>query len=113
MIVFLLRLALKGVGKIFFLSTIVFLFFSCTDEDAGSECTFNDEILISESYLIPDKETKVVSTVLNFKNLDAIDYLMVSKSGGDFYSVKIERDELSLNYEFNYKIQQSDPDFLD
>lgn len=112
MIVFLLRLALKGVGKIFFLSTIIFLFFSCTDEDAGSECTFNDEILISESYLIPDKETKVVSTVLNFKNLDAIDYLMVSKSGGDFYSVKIDRNELSLNYEFNYKIQQSDPDFF-
>ncbi len=69
-----------------------------------------DELSSSELNLVPDKETKTVSAVLQFDDLDAIAYLLVKKSGGDNYSERIERQELSPSYVFTYPIQSSDPE---
>lgn len=62
-----------------------------------------------DTYLIPNKDTKIVSTTLNFKDIDAIDYLLVRKSVGDSYSAKINQSELTSDYIFNYTIQKTDP----
>lgn len=69
-----------------------------------------DEITTSVTDLIPDKETKKVSAVLNFKNIEAIDHISVIKSGGSSYSQNISRQELSTPYTFSYLVQASDPE---
>ena len=46
---------------------------------------------------------------MNFKDIDAIDYLLVRKSVGDSYSAKISQSELTSDYIFNYTIQKTDP----
>lgn len=89
----------------------LFLFIACK-KDSGSSDVFvpTDEITTSETNLIPDKQTKKVSAVLSFKNIGAIDYISVTKSGGSSYSRKITRQELSSSYTFSYPIQASDPE---
>ncbi|MFC3198538.1 DUF4185 domain-containing protein [Parapedobacter deserti] len=86
------------------------LLISCRKEGDKKVYVPIDEITSSEIDLVPDKDTKTVSTVLNFKNVDAIAYLLVKKSGGDSYSVKIDRQALSPSYVLTYTIQPSDPD---
>ncbi len=86
-----------------------FLWASC-DADEPKPHVPADEIFSSKTILVPDKDTKEVTTSLTFNNLEAIDYLMVRKSGGDGYSRKIERSELSSSYNFSYTIQQVDPE---
>lgn len=72
-----------------------------------------DEILTTQTNLIPDKETNIVSTYLQFKNIDNIEYLFINKSGGESYSKKISKGELSsTSYLFKYKVKKSDPDFF-
>lgn len=83
---------------------------ACSKKDVETVDTPTDEILTTEMNLIPDKHTKTVSTILNFKNLDAISYISVRKSGGSMYSAKIERQVLSSSYLFSYTVQQSDPE---
>ena len=82
------------------LSFSIFLLFSCSDKEENEPFIPVDEIISATTFLIPNKDTKVVSTILNFKNIDAIDYLMVRKSGGNSYSVKIDRNELTADYVF-------------
>lgn len=94
------------------LLSFVLVLSSCTKDQESEPYVPVDEISSPETNLAPSKETKSVSTTLNFKNLDTIDYLIVKKSGGDNYSVKISRSELSPGYVFNYTIQQSDPEFF-
>ncbi|MCH5716598.1 hypothetical protein [Niabella hibiscisoli] len=72
--------------------------------------TPTDEITASQTLLVPDKQTKKVSAALSFKNLDAIDYISVTKSGGNSYSNKISRSELIASYSFSYAIQPTDPE---
>lgn len=91
-------------------SSFMVLFSSCSDEKENEPYIPVDEIIASETSLIPDKDTKHVSTSLSFKNLDAIDYLLVRKSGGDNYSLKINQNELTSNYIFSYAIQNTDPE---
>jgi len=67
-----------------------------------------DEITASEINLIPDRDTKTVSTILNFKNLGNVNYLSVTKTGGG--EIKINRSELSSPYTLTYAIQKSDPE---
>lgn len=86
------------------------LFSSCSKEREEDLYVSIDEISSLEVDLFPDKDTKIVSTILNFKNLDLIDYLIVIKSGGENYSVKIDRAELSSSYLLNYIVQKSDPE---
>ncbi len=83
---------------------------SCNDEETNQPYIPIDEITSTNTDLIPDKATKNVSTSLNFKNLDKIDYLVVTKSGGDSYSEKINRNELTPSYSFKYRVKESDPD---
>ncbi len=94
------------------ISICIFLNNSCAKDENNDPYVPNDEIIPSETNLVPDKETKSISTTLNFKNLDAIDYLSVKKSGGEFYSVKIDKIELSSSYALKYTIQKSDPEFF-
>ncbi len=86
------------------------LLFSCKKEDEKDLFTPTDEITASQTLLVPDKQTKKVSTALSFKNLDAIDYISVTKSGGNSYSNKINRSELIAAYLFSYAIQPTDPE---
>jgi hypothetical protein len=88
----------------------LFYLFSCSDKQENEPYIPIDEIIPSDTYLVPNKETKAVSTTLSFKNIDAIDYLLVRKSGGDSYSAKINQSELTSNYKFNYTIQKTDPE---
>ena len=88
----------------------LFLLSSCGKDNAKETYIPVDEIFTENANLIPDKVTKSVSATLSFKNLDDIDYLSVNKSGGDSYSDKINRSELSSPYLFNYAIQKSDPE---
>lgn len=92
---------------------ITIIISSCSKEE-GNEDPYVpiDEILSAETDLIPNKETKVVSTLLQFKNLNKIDYLIINKSGGESYSKKISKSELSSSYLFTYKVIASDPDFF-
>ncbi len=83
--------------------------YSCNKSDDNDSYVPVDEITSPETDLIPDRETKAVSAILNFKNPDDIAYLMVRKSGGDHYSATIGRGELSSSYVFHYTIQESDP----
>jgi hypothetical protein len=92
-----------------FISCIL-MFFACSKNEGNEPDVPVDEITSSETILIPDKDTKTVSVVLFFKNLSEIDYLMVKKSGGDNYSVRIEQADLSSPYVFKYTIQKSDPE---
>ena len=92
------------------LISYVVLFSFCSKNEVNEPYIPIDEITSSVIDLVPDKDTKTVSAILNFKNLDDIDYLMVKKSGGDNYSVKINQVELSSSYVFKYTIQKSDPE---
>lgn len=69
-----------------------------------------DEITASDKDLIPDKETKSVSTILNFENIDKIDFILVKKSGNKNYNQQIKGDELKSNYIFISEIKSSDPE---
>lgn len=92
---------------------ITIIISSCSKEEGSDEPYIPvDEISSAETDLIPDKETKTVSTLLQFKNLDNIDYLVINKSGGESYSEKISRSELSSSYLFTYQVRVSDPDFF-
>lgn len=86
-------------------SSFIFLFVSCTSEQKLKYIPI-DEIIPLDTHLIPNKDTKIVSTTLNFKDIDAIDYLLVRKSVGDSYSAKISQSELTSDYIFNYTIQK-------
>ena len=92
---------------------IAMILLSCSKEEGGNEPYVPvDEISSAETDLIPHKDTKVVSTILTFKNLNNIDHLIVNKSGGESYSEKISRSELSSSYLFTYTVRASDPDFF-
>jgi len=88
------------------------LLLACSKGKGGGEVVVEpkDEIIVSETNLIPAKETKTVSAVLRFNQLDAIAYLMVQKSGGAQYTAKIDGQELSFSYTFTYAIQADDPE---
>jgi hypothetical protein len=88
-------------------SSFIFLFVSCTSEQETETYIPIDEIIPLDTHLIPNKDTKIVSTTLNFKDIDAIDYLLVRKSVGDSYSAKISQSELTSDYIFNYTIQKN------
>jgi hypothetical protein len=88
----------------------VLWFVSCSKDDDGEPYVPADEIIASETNLVPEKETKTVRTILTFENLDAIDYISVKKNGGDNYSDQIVNSELSPSYRFEYTIQKSDPE---
>jgi len=92
------------------LLSYVFALDSCSESDPDEPYIPVDEITSSETELVPDKETKAVSAMLQFKNIDDIDFLVVRKSGGDNYSVTINRNELSSSYMFRYTIQPADPE---
>lgn len=92
------------------LTTYALLLSSCSSDPGDEPYVPIDEITSSETDLFPDKNTKAVSTLLTFKNLDAIDYLAVKISGGDNYTAKITRDQLSSSYIFKYTIRKSDPE---
>lgn len=93
-----------------FLFVLVPLYLSCAPKGDDVPYMPIDEITASETNLVPEKETKEISTLLTFNNLEEIDYLMVTKSGGDRYSQKIEQSKLSSSYLFSYRIQKSDPE---
>lgn len=52
------------------LSFSIFLLFSCSDKEENEPFIPVDEIISAKTFLIPNKDTKVVSTILNFKNID-------------------------------------------
>ena len=83
---------------------------SCSKEEGAEPYVPGDEISVTDTELIPDKETKSVSVTLQFNNLNEIDYLLVTKSGGTLYTERIERNELSSSYLYRYAIQASDPE---
>ena len=87
----------------------ILLFVSCTSEQETETYIPIDEIIPLDTYLIPNKDTKIVQQHQNFKDIDAIDYLLVRKSVGDSYSAKINQSELTSDYIFNYTIQKTDP----
>src|SRR5690606_30213337 len=71
--------------------------------------TPKDEIIASEAHLVPDKDSKTVSTELQFLNPNAIAYLTVKKSGAAPYSFTVDGKELTSSYRLTYTIQPSDP----
>lgn len=104
---------LRAISKYSVFSTVVWycgLFMSCSKDGGNEVYVPTDEITSSEINLIPDRDTKTVSAVLRFNDLDAIAYISVKKSGGDQYSTTINRQELSPAYTFNYQVQPSDPE---
>ena len=49
-------------------------FYSCSKDDESEPYIPIDEITVSIAELVPDKDTKAVSTTLTFKNIGEIDY---------------------------------------
>ena len=82
-------------------------FYSCSKDDESEPYIPIDEITVSIAELVPDKDTKAVSTTLTFKNIGEIDYLLITKSGGESYSAKIEKPELSASYPFRYMVKKN------
>lgn len=89
---------------------LLFFFVSCKKEVNEEFRIEPIELVASETDLIPDKHTKSVSTVITIKGLDAVDFIMVTRTGGDPYMKKIDRNELSATYNYAYEIQRSDPE---
>lgn len=89
----------------------LFLAGSC-GKDGGGDPVYvpADELSSPAINLVPDKQTKSVAAVLSFQKLDDIDYILVRKSGGASYSVRVNRAELAAPYTFTYPIQASDPE---
>lgn len=85
---------------------------SCSEDQRIDSNMVIDEITSSEINLIPNKISKAISAILNFKNINTIDYLIIKKSGGNVYFNKINRKELSAHYNFNYTIQKTDPEYF-
>jgi len=83
---------------------------ACSRDDGGELYVPGDEMTSSALTLVPDRATKTVSATLDFKDLDAIAYVMVRKSGGTQFTAKIDRSELSASYVLTYAIQSSDPE---
>lgn len=109
-----LRKHIKPVNKKGYTRYAVFVCFlciliACKKDSQQDVFVPTDELTAAATTLIPDKETKKVSTVLSFKNMDAIDHISVIKSGGSSYSANINRQDLSLAYNFSYLIQAADP----
>ncbi len=92
------------------LAGCLWLLGACSKDGGNEVYVPTDEITSSDINLVPDQDTKAVSAVLTFDNLDAIAYLTVKKSGADNYSRNIDRQELSSSYVLTYTIQPSDPD---
>lgn len=95
---------------IFFIFFASIFLISCSKEDNGEPYIPIDEISATETVLFPDSETKTVSTTLKFKNLENIDYLLVTMPSSSVYSEKIDRSQLSSTYLFKYTLRQSDPE---
>lgn len=95
------------------LFVLVFFFVSCKKESNEDLRIEPLELSASETDLIPDKNTKSVSTTITIKGFDAVDFIMVTRTGGDPYAKKIERNELAATFEYIYKIQRRDPEKLD
>ncbi len=91
---------------------VCLLIAASSKDESGEPYVPIDEISATETELIPDKVTKSVTATLQFSNLNTIDYLLVTKSGGTAYSERIERNELSPSYQYRYTIQASDPESL-
>ena len=51
------------------LSFSIFLLFSCSDKEENEPFIPVDEIISAKTFLIPNKDTKVISTILNFTTL--------------------------------------------
>lgn len=105
---------MEGKESIYILQAVTVCFLclliACKKETEKDVFVPTDELTAAQTILIPDKQTKKVATALNFKNLDAIDYISVTKSGGNSYSSKINRQELAASYSFSYPIQTTDPE---
>lgn len=86
------------------------LIFSCTKDDFEKAPLPRDEISVSATELIPEKETRMVTVEVSFKNLDNVAFLNVVKSGGAVYRDKIDRGQLSSPYILGYEIKPSDPE---
>ena len=51
-----------------------------------------------------------VEIPITFTGLDDVQYLMIRKSGADFFSDQINKNQLSNNYVYTYHIQDGDPE---
>lgn len=88
------------------------LFFGCSKDEYEKAPIPIDEITASATDLIPDKDTRMVTVELTFKNLENIAFLSVVKSGGAVFSEKIDRGLLSSPYTLRYEIRPSDPEMF-
>src|SRR5690606_41897912 len=70
---------------------------ACSRDDGGELYVPGDEMASSALTLVPDRATKTVSATLDFKDLDAIAYVMVRTSGGTQFTAEIDRSELSAS----------------
>lgn len=91
---------------------VVFMFLcsSCSQNKASGVYVELDEITASEITLIPNKETKKVTTTLTFGNLNNIEYLTIKNSARRSYSRKIDKSELTSSYLLSYAIDTDDPE---
>lgn len=83
---------------------------SCSNGNDDIPFVPMDEITASSTELYPDKESKTVTTTLSFKNLNEIDFILITMSGGVAYSERIEKNKLTSTYQYYYKIRESDPE---
>lgn len=96
------------------ISVCILLFFaSCKKDDVQDLRVDPIELIASRTNLTPDKETKSVHTTITIKGFESVDFMMVTKSAGDPYVKKIDRQDLSPTYEFTYSVQRRDPEQFD
>lgn len=101
-------------GRVCFFITIMVVFFvmlSCTDEKIN-EIYPVIEISVSETNLVPDKNTKSVSFELTISDLSVLDYVEITKTGSTKLIQKIDRNEINNPFIFTYKVTENDPQFF-
>ncbi len=77
-------------------------------QDGKSKSQFK----IAENNFFPDG-SGIVSVAITFDKIDDIDYLLIQKSGSSIFSQKIQKPELTLNYNYRYEVKSGDPELFE
>lgn len=92
-------------------SGLIFLISGCGKKGVGNDLIDNQgksNFKIEGDNFVPDNLNFVTIPIV-FSDLKGFDYMLVQKSGADVFSEKIPINQLSLQYDYKYKIGNEDP----
>jgi hypothetical protein len=90
------------------------LLISCNKKEniKTQDGTPKSQLRITGNNFFPDG-SGFVSIEIIFDKIDDIDYLLIQKSGSGIFSQKIQKSELTLNYNYRYEVKPGDPELFE